>query len=82
MKEVYLRCASKNGSRRQIKGEHVGNFEAYLEKSKSSNLVRGEFGEKAGKISWVRLWRVWPRVRQGWDSPVALMRGDEHAAMN
>lgn len=89
MKEVYLRCASKDGqdlgqkrSRRQIEGEHVGSFETYLEKSKSSSLVTGAFGEKAGKIGRVRLWRVWPRVTQGRGSPVALMRGDEHAAMN
>lgn len=88
MKEVYLRCASEEGqglsqkwSRRQIEGERVGSFEAYLEKSKSFSLVRGAFGEKAEKTSRVRLWRVWPRVRQGWGSPVALMRGDEHAAM-
>lgn len=62
MKEVYLRCASKDGqdlgqkwSRRQIESEHMVSFEAYLEKSKSSSLVGRAFGEKAGKISQVRL---------------------------
>lgn len=85
---MYLRHASKDGqdlgqkwSRRQLKGERVGTFRVYLEKSKSPSLVRGAFGEKARDRSRARLGSVRPRVGQGWAVLVAQGRGDEHATV-